>query len=747
MKSIKTLLCLLIFVAFGGITALPMQAQQEDILPFEIVGENNVRSDWSSPEPGIAIVANPSELTRLYDVIVSNDYQQLRGIDYDRSFAVVLFHGIIWEPQDAQTPAINVEQVQMQGNRVQISATSTLIPLEGDPLAISPYQIIKINKENDWGIESTFALQLDAKEVVTKTHYIPNSDLSFETVELSSAQVLGEGQSLWESEEVGNVVVATSAELSLLQNLVTTETMQTLQAVDYEKQFVIGLFQGKQPTTGYAIEIEQIRHRLGNIEIDALLTEPTENVPATITSPYHIVKLDKMPWWNQEFTFTVSNSDQHLLTQTHILPNNIIEFEWASSGEKYLENGSTPEMIVVNRVEDEQRLRALIEIEPTDYSEYFVIAQFFQFNSGGYSISLNQVRYEENRLLLYHNVSSPFMGEQATADIHSPYQVIRIPRASREWDGEIDVGILINGAQVLAQRHTILPPSEMTTIESMDASGWRSSEPHMEIITSVDDISKVEDFISTEALTALQEIDYREKYAAIIFQGKKPTTEYEIKIERIRRAGDQVVLESVATTPLAGEAAGEEITSPYHLIQVDNLYERGHQIDFVLNINGQHIMTQTRSIPDMLSQPSTLQGNFYPLTDIPGYEIVLENQGQQTAENVRLLVQAEYGSVEYADDWLCDERQLSQECRQDLGQLAPGQIITRTFSFSALPLPLISAARSCAIRAEFEEPMVTAWADNMAVHQLSGTGESVFDTTVQGLPCPGRFAYLPLIMR
>lgn len=752
MRSIKALICVLVFAMFGIVTTTPLQAKSTDTLPFETVAQNNVRSGWYSDEPGIVIVATPDELAKIYGLVVPDDYQQLKAIDYDRSFVIAVFQGL-GSPQD-EAPEIQIEQVDKQDAMIQITASTHPVPLDISQPSKSPYQIIKIEKESGWGIEGTFSLQLDEMSIVTETHYIPNDYLPFETVIQSPPNGIDGNMSLWESAEAGTIIIATTDELSNLNSSIMTETMQTLQAVDYDKQFIIVLFQGVQGSLGYAIEIEEIRHRFGEIEIDALLTEPSEGEDnlTVQTSPYHVVKVDKKAWWSRELSFTILSGEQSILTQTHAIPNNdlVIETLRNDNGGELWWTEESPRLIVANTVRDADELKTLVDIESIDYSQYFVVALFHgQRSSGGYEINLAQLRREGNRLSIHNNVRSPFVGDQVPTVLTSPYHIVKIPRSGHEWDREMSVDALFNGTQVLTETYYLSSPSKMITLEKTEGgSGWSSPDPHLEIITALADLSNVESFVSTEALAVLQVLDYSKQYAAIVFQGQKTSTEYGIEIEQINRNGNQVTFQSVATTPDPGSPVGAAITSPYHLVEIDNVYEQGREIDFILSIDGEHILTQTHSIPDLFSLPSILQGNFYPLTDQLGYEIVLENVGEQTAENARLAVRAGYDGVDYdTDNWQCDTNQPSQECQQSLGDLAPGQVVTRTFSFYTLALPFIRSIQSCGIRVEFEEPVVTAMADNMAVHHLRGTGESVFSTVFPGQPCSELVIYLPVIVR
>lgn len=66
--------------------------------------------------------------------------------------------------------------------------------------------------------------------------------------------------------------------------------------IDFEKEMILAVLMGQQPTGGYAIEVTQIVTLSGQVIVKVLQTAPSEGTPVTLmlSSPYCIVKLGRI---------------------------------------------------------------------------------------------------------------------------------------------------------------------------------------------------------------------------------------------------------------------------------------------------------------------------------------------------------------------------------------------------------------------------------------------------------------------
>lgn len=62
--------------------------------------------------------------------------------------------------------------------------------------------------------------------------------------------------------------------------------------IDFEREIVVAVFQGQQPTGGYAVEVEAVQ-RIGRravVHVAQTAPEPDDMVTMALTSPYHLVR-------------------------------------------------------------------------------------------------------------------------------------------------------------------------------------------------------------------------------------------------------------------------------------------------------------------------------------------------------------------------------------------------------------------------------------------------------------------------
>ena len=129
-----------------------------------------------------------------------------------------------------------------------------------------------------------------------------------------------------------------------------------------------------------------------------------------------------------------------------------------------------------------------------------------------------------------------------------------------------------------------------TTIEHSDTtiSGalYESQEPGLVVIASSDDARSAIQFISEDAADRLASIDYGTHFAIIAFDGFKPTTSYKILVSQVSRAEDTVYVFAQCLEPAADDVQADEVSSPYHLIEVEKGGVWAEPITFLLIIDG-----------------------------------------------------------------------------------------------------------------------------------------------------------------
>jgi len=140
---------------------------QEVELLFNTIEQADYSPKYEDKEPSLVIIASVDEANRLNGWISPEALEQLREIDYKRSFAVVAFLG--W--QSTGHEGIRIERVVRQGNAVSIYAQ--VGRPTGETRISSPYHLIKIQKTGRWGTNVDFALVVDGTTVASQSHRIP----------------------------------------------------------------------------------------------------------------------------------------------------------------------------------------------------------------------------------------------------------------------------------------------------------------------------------------------------------------------------------------------------------------------------------------------------------------------------------------------------------------------------------------------------------------------------------------------
>jgi hypothetical protein len=95
---------------------------------------------------------------------------------------------------------------------------------------------------------------------------------------------------------------------------------------------------------------------------------------------------------------------------------------------------------------------------------------------------------------------------------------------------------------------------------------YTEREPKLILITSRQEIERLDALVSVKALKRLEETDFEQYFAVAIFRGHFATGCCWVTIQRVGRRGDQVVLYAEF-----GEARGpltQGAISPYHLVKV-----------------------------------------------------------------------------------------------------------------------------------------------------------------------------------
>lgn len=126
--------------------------------------------------------------------------------------------------------------------------------------------------------------------------------------------------------------------------------------------------------------------------------------------------------------------------------------------------------------------------------------------------------------------------------------------------------------------------------------GWSSNDPGIAIVAAQDETLDVISLIDPFGYAKLADVDYVDDYTIAAFLGRRGSTAYAIEITEIRRNGSRVTVDCVEWEYSGGD---DVLTSPYHLVKVEKTGAWNTDIEFVLAIDGEVVLTETHFIPEI----------------------------------------------------------------------------------------------------------------------------------------------------
>src|SRR3990172_6925272 len=139
--------------------------------------------------------------------------------------------------------------------------------------------------------------------------------LPFETVEREETPVTSQE---YPEKDVDLVVISSATEVSELDEWVSEAAKLALLELDYSDYFALAVFRGYKPSTGYPIEITSVRRQENTVTVEITLQDPLPGMGVSdiVTSPYHVIKIDKGEAWNEEIIFDSLQDDTSVLSSS-----------------------------------------------------------------------------------------------------------------------------------------------------------------------------------------------------------------------------------------------------------------------------------------------------------------------------------------------------------------------------------------------------------------------------------------------
>lgn len=111
----------------------------------------------------------------------------------------------------------------------------------------------------------------------------------------------------YEDQEPAIFIIRHEDELTLISEWVQSDFIMQLQNIDYEVKFVVLIFQGYKPTSGYSVQLKRVIAHNNVIDVYVHFDEPElgDDVEQVETSPYLILAVSRSENWSQISTFNL----------------------------------------------------------------------------------------------------------------------------------------------------------------------------------------------------------------------------------------------------------------------------------------------------------------------------------------------------------------------------------------------------------------------------------------------------------
>lgn len=126
---------------------------------------------------------------------------------------------------------------------------------------------------------------------------------------------------------------------------------------------------------------------------------------------------------------------------------------------------------------------------------------------------------------------------------------------------------------------------------------YEAHEPGLIIVANTQDIASLDNWITNDAQTQLQALDYGNYFVIAVFQGLKSSTRYGVRIERITRQENTVAIIAQFQEPTPEHERNPLVTSPYRLVRVRKVGSWDKVVRFNLIANRAMILSASHHIP------------------------------------------------------------------------------------------------------------------------------------------------------
>ncbi len=155
--------------------------------------------------------------------------------------------------------------------------------------------------------------------------------------------------------------------------------------------------------------------------------------------------------------------------------------------------------------------------------------------------------------------------------------------------------LLIPAAVVITDNIMQEVEVDFETIENAQRPGIQASQPDLAVVSEKEDTFSMQNTISSASVSTLVDMDYKADFALVVYQGRKPSSGYNVVIQRITHEGNTINVYVQFTERDPAKPAENVETSPYHLIKIPREGIQGELV-FVILADGKEVFRGTDTV-------------------------------------------------------------------------------------------------------------------------------------------------------
>lgn len=273
---------------------------------------------YAGDAPRLIVITDRAAVPTLQGRVSSSHLDLVADVDFSSYWVAVIHRG---KEIVKDYKPIEVGSVRLRDGIVTIQ--SRLRRGTWEPayslMTVSPYYILKIRKPA--GVEEkgiAFTLEDDG-QVIPRICAIEGERLPWKKMVFDRG---GYGGASYGGHSPRLVIIARQADVSSVQNQLFSEHLSLIADVDFSTHFVAIIYQGEKESTGYSVEVIDVKQEENRIVLCAQLHEPIPHQVRgqMVTSPYYVAEIERPEGPGGAFTFVLLDGDEEIVRQTETIP-------------------------------------------------------------------------------------------------------------------------------------------------------------------------------------------------------------------------------------------------------------------------------------------------------------------------------------------------------------------------------------------------------------------------------------------